>query len=86
MNSSGILKGDLVLVEKRSIANSEKNLLVCVSDDEDFIVRSFAFANNRIQLLPSNRTYLTKEIKPTDKNSNTIIFGEVRLTIRKTKK
>ncbi|KER10978.1 MAG: hypothetical protein HY22_01010 [[Candidatus Thermochlorobacteriaceae] bacterium GBChlB] len=85
MDKSGLLKGDLVLVEKRPIAETEKGVLVGVSDGESLIVREHRFVNGRVNLLASNRSYVEKVIKPDEKTSVKVL-GAVILSMRRYRK
>jgi SOS-response transcriptional repressor LexA len=82
MDKSGILKGDLILVEKRSIAETEKGVLVGVSDGDDLAVREYRFVNGRVNLSAANRSYMEKIIKPSEPSSARVL-GAVILAMRK---
>ncbi|MBC8043677.1 MAG: hypothetical protein IAF08_09570 [Rhizobacter sp.] len=83
MDRAGLLKGDLVLVERRAVEANEKSILVAAASSDELIVRSYQFTNGRVRLLAANASYSEKMFKPSDKFSETKLLGVVRLMVRR---
>ena len=81
MNFVGLFKGDYVIC--RRVAEPEPNSLVLGSAAGVLIVRFYEFANEKIQLKPSNKSYQILSFDPEDRQF--FVAGEVVLTFRKTK-
>lgn len=66
MNNEGIRKGDFIVVEEipwRELHNGEAGAFLV---RDLFIVRRYTFANGRIHLIPSDRTYSEETFAPGD--------------------
>jgi repressor LexA len=83
MNTVGILKGDIAIIDKRPLSESEKNVLVGIACSEGFLVREYAFANSRIHLSAKSRFYAERQINPNEKFPDAEILGVVRTTFRR---
>ncbi len=81
MNFVGLFKGDYVVC--RRVAEPEPNSLVLGSAAGVLIVRFYEFANGKIHLKPSNKSYQILSFAPDDRQF--FVAGEVVLTFRKTK-
>lgn len=81
MNFMGLFKGDYVVCKR--VAQPDQNSLVLGSAAGVLIVRLYEFANGKIHLKPSNRSYQVLTFGSDDKQF--FVAGEVVLTFRKTK-
>ena len=81
MNFIGLFKGDYVVC--RRVSEPEPNSLVLGSAAGVLIVRFYEFANGKIHLKPSNKSYQILSFEPEDRQF--FVAGEVVLTFRKTK-
>ncbi len=81
MNFMGLFKGDYVVC--RRVAEPEQNSLVLGSAAGILIVRFYEFANGKVHLKPSNKSYQILSFPPNDRQF--FVAGEVVLTFRKTK-
>lgn len=64
MNSDGIRKGDLLMVEEMPWTSIRNGDLALFLVREELIPRRFFFANNRWHLRPSDRTYTEETFPP----------------------
>jgi len=67
----------------QKVATPEQNSLVLGSAAGVLIVRFYDFANDKIHLKPSNKSYQILSFAPEDRQF--FVAGEVVLTFRKTK-
>jgi len=81
MNFVGLFKGDYVICKR--ILEFEQNSLVLGSAAGVLIVRFYEFANDKIHLKPSNKSYQILSFPADDRQF--FVAGEVVLTFRKTK-
>ncbi|HEY9165166.1 MAG TPA: transcriptional repressor LexA [Candidatus Kryptonia bacterium] len=81
MNFVGLFKGDYVVC--RRVLQPEQNSMVLGSAAGVLIVRFYEFANGKIHLKPSNKSYQILSFSPDDRQF--FVAGEVVLTFRKTK-
>lgn len=81
MNFVGLFKGDYVVC--RRVVQPEQNSLVLGSAAGVLIVRFYEFANEKVHLKPSNKSYQILSFSPDDRQF--FVAGEVVLTFRKTK-
>ncbi len=81
MNFIGLFKGDYVVC--RRVSEPDPNSLVLGSAAGVLIVRFYEFANGKIHLKPSNKSYQILSFEPEDRQF--FVAGEVVLTFRKTK-
>ncbi|MCL4539176.1 MAG: transcriptional repressor LexA [Bacteroidetes bacterium] len=81
MNYMGLFKGDYVVC--RRVPEPEQNSLVLGSAAGVLIVRLYEFANDKIHLKPSNKSYQVLSFSLDDRQF--FVAGEVVLTFRKTK-
>lgn len=81
MNFVGLFKGDYVIC--RRVAQPDQNSLVLGSAAGVLIVRFYEFANGKVHLKPSNKSYQILSFLPDDRQF--FVAGEVVLTFRKTK-
>jgi SOS-response transcriptional repressor LexA len=77
MEKSGILKRDLVLVERRTPTESDKDVLVAAICEEGGIVRAYRFINERVHLVASSRSYSERVINPNEKFPEALVIGVV---------
>lgn len=77
MEKSGIVKRDLVLVEKREPSMSDKDVLVAAICEDGAIVRNYRFINERVHLVASSRSYSERVINPNEKFPEALVVGVV---------
>ncbi len=77
MEKSGILKRDMVLVERRTPTESDKDVLVAAICEEGGIVRAYRFINERVHLVASSRSYSERVINPNEKFPEALVIGVV---------
>lgn len=75
MEKSGIVKRDMLLVEKREPTESEKDILVAAICEVGGIARQHRLINGRIHLLASSRSYAERVINPADKFPEALVVG-----------